>query len=105
MDQKPLAVEFRNVSLAFDDRVLLNRISFTVPQGEMRIVIGPSNGGKSTILRLAIGLLKPDSGQILLDGREITSLPEEELFQLRQKAGIVLQTDALFSMSVAENVA
>src|SRR5262249_42056721 len=79
--------------------------SFTVPRGEMRIIIGPSNCGKSTILRLAIGLLKPDSGQIFLDGYEISSLPEEELFQLRQKAGIVLQTDALFSMSVAENVA
>ncbi len=99
------AIEFRDVSLAFDDRTLLDQISFTVPRGEMRIIIGPSNCGKSTIIKLAIGLLKPDSGLIFLDGCEITALPEEELLPLRLKTGVVLQTDALFSMSVAENVA
>jgi phospholipid/cholesterol/gamma-HCH transport system ATP-binding protein len=99
------AVEFRDVSLAFEDYNLLDRISFNVPRGEMRILIGPSNCGKSTILRLAIGLLKPDSGEIFLDGLEISSIPEEELFDHRRNIGMVLQTDALFSMSVAENVA
>ena len=63
------AIEFRDVSIAFDDRVLLDRISFTVPYGGMKIVVGPSNCGKSTIIKMAIGLLKPDSGQIFLDGR------------------------------------
>jgi phospholipid/cholesterol/gamma-HCH transport system ATP-binding protein len=99
------AIEFREVSLAFDERVLLDQISFTIPRGEMRIIVGPSNCGKSTVIKLAIGLLKPDSGQIFLDGHEITTLPEEELLELRLKTGVVLQTDALFSMSVAENVA
>jgi phospholipid/cholesterol/gamma-HCH transport system ATP-binding protein len=99
------AIEFRDVSIAFDDRVLLDRISFTVPHGGMKILVGPSNCGKSTIIKLAIGLLKPDSGQILLDGREISSMPEEELLALRNEVGMVMQADALFSMSVAENIA
>ncbi|MFN0109398.1 MAG: ABC transporter ATP-binding protein [Blastocatellia bacterium] len=99
------AVEFRDVSLSFDDHLLLDQISFTVPRGQMRIIIGPSNCGKSTVIKLACGLVKPDSGEIFLDGEEIASLKEEELFARREKIGAVLQADALFSMSVAENVA
>jgi phospholipid/cholesterol/gamma-HCH transport system ATP-binding protein len=99
------AVEFQDVSIAFDDLVLLDRINFTVPSGGMKIVVGPSNCGKTTIIKLAVGLLKPDSGQIFLDGQEITSLTEEELLVLRGKVGVVMQSDALFSMSVAENIA
>lgn len=99
------AVDFRAVSIAFDSAPLLDCISFSVPRGQMRIIIGPSNCGKSTIIKLAIGLLKPDSGQIYLAGEEISKLPEEEMFPLRDHIGVVLQTDALFSMSVAENVA
>jgi phospholipid/cholesterol/gamma-HCH transport system ATP-binding protein len=98
------AIEFRDVSLAFDGDVLLDHISFTIPRGEMRILIGPSKCGKSTVMKLAIGLLKPDSGQIFLDGHEITALPEEKLFALRQSIGVVLQADALFTMNVADNV-
>ncbi|HZS07933.1 MAG TPA: ATP-binding cassette domain-containing protein [Blastocatellia bacterium] len=99
------ALEFRDVTISFDDRVVLDRVSFTVPHGEMRIIIGPSNSGKSTILKLALGLLKPDSGLIFIDGQEITALSEDELLPIRQKFGVVFQTDALFDMSVAENVA
>jgi phospholipid/cholesterol/gamma-HCH transport system ATP-binding protein len=99
------ALEFRQVSLSFTERPLLQEISFTVPRGEMRIILGPSNCGKSTILRLAVGLLKPDRGQVFLDGIEISALPEEGLQQARQKTGLVMQADALFSMTVAENVA
>lgn len=99
------AIEFRDVSIAFDDRVLLDRISFRVPYGGMKIIVGPSNCGKSTIIKMTIGLLKPDSGQIFLEGQEITSMPEEELLTLRNKVGMVMQSDALFSMSVAENLA
>jgi phospholipid/cholesterol/gamma-HCH transport system ATP-binding protein len=99
------ALEFRDVSLAFTEHPLLDKISFTVPRGQMRIILGPSNCGKSTVLRLAIGLLKPDAGQIFLDGVEISTLPEEELFHEREKIGLVMQSDALFDMSVAENVA
>ncbi len=100
------AIEFREVTISFEERVVLDNISFTVPRGEMRIILGPSNSGKSTILKLAIGLLKPDSGRIFIDDQEITSMSEEELLKIRQKMGIVFQTDALFSsISVAENVA
>ncbi|HEX4946738.1 MAG TPA: ATP-binding cassette domain-containing protein [Blastocatellia bacterium] len=99
------ALEFRAVSLSFDEHRLLERISFVVPRGAMRILVGPSNCGKSTILKLAIGLLRPDSGQIFLLGEEISAEPEEKLFSLRDHIGVVLQTDALFAMSVADNVA
>ncbi|MGE0103310.1 MAG: ABC transporter ATP-binding protein [Blastocatellales bacterium] len=99
------AIEFRDVSIAFDDRVLLDRISFVIERGEMGILIGPSKSGKSTILKMAIGLVRPDSGRIFLDGREVTAMQEEELLELREKTGVVFQHDALFSMSVAENVA
>src|SRR5215471_12907023 len=98
------AIEFRDVFLAFDGVLLLDHISFTIPRGEMRILIGPSKSGKSTVMKLAIGLLKPDGGQIILDGHEITSLPEDKLFALREKIGVVLQSDALFAMNVADNV-
>lgn len=101
----PAAIEFREVSIGFDDNQVLDRVSFTVPRGEMRIIVGPSNSGKSTILKLAIGLLKPDTGRIFVDDIEITGRPESELLELRQRIGVVFQTDALFSMSVAENVA
>ena len=99
------ALEFRRVSLAFTERPLLQDLSFTLPRGQLRIILGPSNCGKSTILRLALGLLKPDAGQIFLDGIEISALPEEELAAARQKTGFVMQADALFSMTVAQNVA
>ncbi len=99
------AIEFQDVSIAFDDRVLLDRINFTVPSGGMKILVGPSNCGKTTIIKMAIGLLKPDSGRIFLAGREVTSMTEEELLALRSDVGIVMQSDALFSMSVAENIA
>jgi phospholipid/cholesterol/gamma-HCH transport system ATP-binding protein len=101
----PPAIEFRDVSISFDEHQVLDRISFVVPRGEMRIIIGPSNSGKSTILKLAVGLLKPDSGRIFIDDYEVTGRPESELLALRQQLGVVFQTDALFSMSVAENVA
>ncbi len=99
------AIELREVSISFDERTVLDNISFSVPRGEMRILIGPSNCGKSTVIKLGIGLLKPDAGQVFLMGEEISALPEEKQFALRDRIGVVLQTDALFSMSVAENIA
>jgi phospholipid/cholesterol/gamma-HCH transport system ATP-binding protein len=99
------AVEFRDVSKSFDDELVLDRISFIVPPGEMRIILGPSNSGKSTLLKLAIGLLKPDAGQIFINGEEISALEEEDQLPIRSQVGVVFQTDALFSMTVAENVA
>lgn len=99
-------IEFRNVSLAFGRKVVLDGVSFNVMPGEMKVVLGQSGSGKSTILRLALGLLKPDGGEIFIDGEEISQLAEEELGHVRQKMSIVFQEGALFdSLTVYENIA
>ncbi|MBA2378721.1 MAG: ATP-binding cassette domain-containing protein [Blastocatellia bacterium] len=100
------AIEFRDVHLSFDDVTILNGISFSVRKGETKIILGRSGGGKSTIIRLVLGLLKPDSGTILIDGEDITYYNEEQMMGVRQKIGMVFQEGALFdSLSVFENVA
>ncbi|MBS1793916.1 MAG: ATP-binding cassette domain-containing protein [Acidobacteria bacterium] len=100
------AIEFRDVHLSFDDKKILNGVSFTVRRGETKIILGRSGGGKSTTIRLILGLLKPDSGQILVDGEDITHYSEQEMMRVRQKMGMVFQEGALFdSLSVYENVA
>lgn len=101
------ALEFRNVSVAFDDKPALRDISFQLHQGEMIFVTGESGSGKSVVLRLAMGLLKPDAGQILVGGREIQTLDEAELLAIRGGVmGMVFQEDSLFTgLSVYENVA
>jgi phospholipid/cholesterol/gamma-HCH transport system ATP-binding protein len=99
-------IEFRNVSLAYDEQVVLDRISFTVALGEMKLFVGESGGGKSTIIKLILGLERPDSGEIFIDGEEITQLSEEQLNHIREKIGVVFQEGALFdSLTVFENVA
>jgi phospholipid/cholesterol/gamma-HCH transport system ATP-binding protein len=106
MEKVHNAIEFQDVSLAFGDRVILNRVSFSVRQGESKVVMGGSGTGKSTLLRLVLGLLKPDSGHILLDGEDITNYTEEQMMRVRQKIGMVFQEGALFdSLSVYDNVA
>ncbi|MGE0885586.1 MAG: ABC transporter ATP-binding protein [Blastocatellales bacterium] len=100
------AIEFRDVSLAFGERVVLDRVNFKVRYGESKIVMGGSGTGKSTLLRLVLGLLKPDSGQIFVDGEEITHYKEEKMMQVRSKIGMVFQEGALFdSLPVYDNVA
>jgi phospholipid/cholesterol/gamma-HCH transport system ATP-binding protein len=100
------AIEFRNVQLAFDDLVVLDGISFTVRRGETKIVLGGSGSGKSTIINLILGLLKPDAGEIFVDGEDITEFDEVEMMRIRKKIGMVFQEGALFdSLSVYENVA
>lgn len=100
------AIEFRDVELFFDDKIILNKISFTVRRGETKVVLGGSGGGKSTIIKLILGLLKPDSGQIFIDGEDITFFDEIDLMRIRRKIGMVFQEGALFdSLSVYENVA
>jgi phospholipid/cholesterol/gamma-HCH transport system ATP-binding protein len=99
------AVEFDNVSLAFDDHVVLSDLSFSVPKGSMRILLGASGAGKSLILKLTLGLLRPDSGTILVNGNRVTDLSELELLKVRADVGMVFQENALFdSLTVAENV-
>src|SRR5439155_1134776 len=99
-------VRFENVSMGFEDKTVLDEISFHLPRGETKAVFGVAGSGKSTILKLALGLLKPDAGSIYVLGNDITQMREEELFELRRKVGIVFQESALFdSLSVRENVA
>jgi phospholipid/cholesterol/gamma-HCH transport system ATP-binding protein len=101
----PPAVEFRNVCFAFDDHVVLDGLSFIVPKGSMTIILGASGTGKSIALKLILGLFRPDSGEIYVNGVRIDNLPEQELMQVRSEIGISFQENALFdSMTVAENV-
>jgi phospholipid/cholesterol/gamma-HCH transport system ATP-binding protein len=100
------AIEFDNVSIAFDEKVVLSGISFHLAHGETRAVFGVAGSGKSTMLKLAMGLLRPDSGRIYMLGEEVTAMSERELFELRRRVGIVFQESALFdSLQVYENVA
>lgn len=100
------AIEFREVVLAFDDKVVLNKLSFKVNRGETRIILGGSGGGKSTIIKLVLGLLKPDAGRIFVDGEDITDYNEVQMIPVRKKIGMVFQEGALFdSLSVYDNVA
>ncbi|MGC9158651.1 MAG: ABC transporter ATP-binding protein [Terracidiphilus sp.] len=99
-------VAFRNVSIAFDGPPVLREISFAVEPGETRVLLGPAGVGKSVLLKLANGLLRPDRGSIRLFGEEIAHKPEEELFPLRARTGMVFQEGALFdSLTVRDNVA
>jgi phospholipid/cholesterol/gamma-HCH transport system ATP-binding protein len=99
------AIEFDNVSIAFDEKVVLEGISFQLPHGETKALFGVAGSGKSTLLKLAIGLLRPDSGRIFVLGEEITHMSEQELFEMRRRVGIVFQESALFdSLRVYENV-
>ena len=99
-------IRFEEVGLAFGDHVVLRRISFTLHRSETLVLIGVTGSGKTLILKLALGLLKPDGGRILVLGTDITDLEEQELFPLRAQLGIVFQEMALFdSLSVYENVA
>ncbi len=99
-------IEFRDVDLAFDEQVILNSVSFTVRRGETKIVLGGSGTGKSTIINLILGLLKPDGGRILIEGEDITDVEDADLMRVRKKIGMVFQEGALFdSLSVYDNVA
>ena|SRR6476661_2306030 len=100
------AIRFENVSLAFDDKVVLDDISFRLPHGETKALFGVAGSGKSTILKLALGLMKPDSGHIYVLGQDVTEMTENALFDLRRQIGMVFQESALFdSRTVRENVA
>jgi phospholipid/cholesterol/gamma-HCH transport system ATP-binding protein len=100
------AVRFENVSLAFDDKRVLEGVSFRLAHGETKALFGVAGSGKSTLLKLALGLIKPDSGQIYVLGEEVTEMSEKNLFRLRGRIGMVFQESALFdSFTVRENVA
>jgi phospholipid/cholesterol/gamma-HCH transport system ATP-binding protein len=99
------AIVFDRVALAFDDHVVLRDLSFTVPKGEMRILFGASGAGKSVILKLALGLLRPDEGAILVNGMRVDEMAERDLLKMRADIGMVFQENALFdSLTVEQNV-
>jgi len=99
-------VAFDDVSIAFDKKVVLKDISLSVDRGQTLIILGPAGCGKSVLLKLANGLLAPDSGSIRIFGQEITTMPERDLYKLRAHIGMVFQESALFdSLNVEDNVA
>jgi len=102
----PFVLELKDVVKIYGDRRILDGVSFGVRRGETKIIIGASGSGKSTILKLIMGLQKPDEGQIFIEGEELTRLKEREMVRLRQRMGMVFQESALFdSLNVRENVA
>ena len=100
------AIIFEDVAIAFEGAPVLDGVSFELRRGETKVILGVAGSGKSTILKLCLGLLKPDRGHIYVLGHDITTMSEEELFDLRSKVGIVFQESALFdSLNVRDNVA
>jgi len=101
----PPAVEFDRVSFAFDDHVILRDVSFAVPKGTMTILLGESGVGKSVMLKLILGLMRPDGGAIRVNGERADTMREPELMRVRADMGMVFQELALFdSLTVGENV-
>ncbi|MCC7415550.1 MAG: ATP-binding cassette domain-containing protein [Acidobacteria bacterium] len=99
------AVVFDRVSFAFDAHVILREVSFTLPRGRMMILLGASGSGKSILLKLILGLLRPDSGAIHVNGHRVDTMSERDLLVLRADIGMLFQESALFdSLTVAENV-
>ncbi len=99
------AVVFENVCLRFDEQVVLQDLSFELEHGATKVLLGVAGSGKTSILKLALGLIRPDSGRIFVLGHEVTAMRERELFELRRRIGMVFQESALFdSQSVEANV-
>ena len=100
------AIVFEDVAIEFEDKPVLDDISFELEHGETKVLFGVAGSGKSTILKMALGLVKPDRGRIFVLGEEVSAMREEDLFALRRRVGIVFQESALFdSLTVEENVA
>ncbi len=105
-DRAQDVIVFEDVALAFEDNAVLKGISFRLPRGESKALFGVAGSGKSLILKMALGLVRPDSGHIYTLGEDVTQMREEDLFELRRKVGIVFQESALFdSLTVRDNVA
>jgi len=99
-------IVFENVSIAFEGKTVLDRISFHLEKGETKAILGVAGSGKSTILKLTLGLMCPDEGNIYVLGDDVSQMRENDLFELRRKIGMVFQESALFdSLTVRENVA
>jgi phospholipid/cholesterol/gamma-HCH transport system ATP-binding protein len=105
-EKSPNYFEFREVSKAFDDRPVLNQVSFAVKRGETCVVMGRSGVGKSVSLKHIMGFLRADSGQVFIDGVDVTNYTEQQFYEVRRKVTMVFQSGALFdSLTVRENIA
>jgi phospholipid/cholesterol/gamma-HCH transport system ATP-binding protein len=105
-DNSAPAIVFEDVAISFAENEVLRGVSFRLNQGETKALFGVAGSGKSLILKMVLGLIRPDSGQILVLGQDVTQMREQELFKLRGKIGMVFQESALFdSLTVKENVA
>ena len=99
-------IELNHVRKTFGSQVALEDVSFSVERGQTLVILGASGGGKSTLLKTMITAIRPDSGEILIDGTDITRLPERDLPKIRRKFGVLFQDGALLnSLTVAENIA
>jgi phospholipid/cholesterol/gamma-HCH transport system ATP-binding protein len=99
-------LEFEHVSIGFEEHTVLSDVSFSVAHGETRILLGPAGGGKSVLMKLANGLIEPDSGEVRVFGRPLRELSQKEMFEMRAHLGMVFQERALFdSLNVEDNVA
>ena len=100
------AISLRNVSKSFGPHTVLQDISFDIPRGKISAVMGPSGTGKSVLLKNVIGLLRPDGGEIWVDGEETVAMGEKDLYRVRRKFGVLFQDGALFgSMNMFDNIA
>jgi phospholipid/cholesterol/gamma-HCH transport system ATP-binding protein len=98
-------IELQNISLKYGDKEILKNISLTVHDNTIKAILGPSGVGKSTILKLMLGLIKPNAGKVLIDGIDITHMKEFELYEIRRKMGMVFQGNALFdSLTISQNL-
>ena len=105
MTEQPL-IHFRKIKKAFGSKVIYNGLEFAIGRGETVTILGPSGSGKSVMLKMLIGLLEADSGEILFDGRDVTQMSELELYEIRRRVAYLFQGAALFdSLTVGENVA
>lgn len=105
-EHSPPTILFEDVAIEFEGKPVLDGVSFDLPQGETKCLLGIAGSGKTTILKLVLGLIKPDRGRITVLGNDVTAMPEVELFDLRRRIGMVFQESALFdSLTVEENVA
>ena len=98
-------IKINNLTKTFKGQHVLDNLCLELPQGKITVIIGPTGTGKSVLLKHILGLIKPDSGQIIIDGQDISTLNGAELNEVRKKFGVCFQDAALFdSMNVAENI-
>ncbi|HUI57653.1 MAG TPA: ATP-binding cassette domain-containing protein [Bryobacteraceae bacterium] len=105
-DSRASILRFENVNVSFEGVDVLQDLTFEAVEGESRVILGAAGSGKTVLLKTALGLVRPDSGKVLVFGRDITSLREQQLFEIRSKIGMLFQESALFdSLTIEENVA